>query len=54
MFDSGATVFFAIFMAFWGKLHALCHLDSFNFDYPPACHFPCFITFVYQQYFVHV
>ena len=40
MFDSGATVSFAIFMAFWGKLHALCHLDSFNFGYPPACLFP--------------
>ena len=28
MFDSGATVFFAIFMAFWGKLSCVTSIRS--------------------------
>ena len=34
MFDSGATVFFAIFMAFWGKMHSVTMAGSISSDYP--------------------
>ena len=40
MFDSGATVFFAIFMAFWGKSHCVSMTGSISSDYP-------FFTFLY-------